>query len=128
EDGESARIVTPFDVSVAGTPTHPHIVVRGELDVATSPGLRSTLNNLLDRGATELTLDFAGVSFVDSSGLGGLVGTYKRLQEDGSGTIRIVGTQASVRKVFQITGLHDALLHDGRALGHRRSGNGTRSP
>jgi anti-anti-sigma factor len=50
------------------------------------------------------------VSFVDSSGLGVLVGTYKRLREDGNGSIKIVGAQASVRKVFEITGLESALL------------------
>ena len=89
------------------------MTVRGEVDVATSPELRSKLDELLDRGATDVTLDFGAVSFVDSSGLGVLVGAYKRLQENGTrGAIRIVGTQASVRKVFEITGLQSALLDD----------------
>jgi anti-anti-sigma regulatory factor len=39
-----------------------------------------------------------------------LVGTYKRLREDDTGSIRIVGAQSSVRKVFEITGLEAALL------------------
>ena len=113
EDGDRPGIVTPFAIEIAGTPTQPIVTVMGEVDVATSPDLRARLNELIDRGATELVLDFTRVSFVDSSGLGVLVGAYKRLQESGSaGAIRIVGTQASVRKVFEITGLQSALLHD----------------
>jgi anti-anti-sigma factor len=110
EDG--SIMVTPFSVEVRGDPTTPVVVVRGEIDVATSPELRNHLNTLVARNAKNITLDFSEVSFVDSSGLGVLVGTYKRLREDGKGTIRIVGAQASVRKVFEITGLQTALLDD----------------
>jgi anti-sigma B factor antagonist len=109
---EGSTMVTPFAVEVTGDRTSPVVEVRGEIDVATSPQLRNELNALVTQGARDLTLEFTGVSFVDSSGLGVLVGTYKRLREDGSGRIRIVGAQASVRKVFEITGLEAALLDD----------------
>jgi anti-sigma B factor antagonist len=112
DGGEGSLMVTPFAVEVGGDPSAPVIVVRGEIDVATSPQLRNELNGLLTRGARHITIEFGDVSFVDSSGLGVLVGTYKRLREDGSGTIRIVGAQPSVRKVFEITGLESALLDD----------------
>jgi len=103
-------MVTPFAVEIGGDPAAPVIVVRGEIDVATSPQLRNELNALIARGAQHITVEFGDVSFVDSSGLGVLVGTYKRLREEGSGSIRIVGAQPSVRKVFEITGLESALL------------------
>jgi anti-sigma B factor antagonist len=109
---ESAIVVTPFFVEVSGEPASPMVVVRGEIDVATSPQLRNDLNALITRGARDITLDFSGVSFVDSSGLGVLVGTYKRLRDDGDGNVRIVGAQPSVRKVFEITGLEAALLEN----------------
>jgi len=105
-------MVTPFGVEVTGGPEAPVVVVRGEIDVATSPQLRTELNALVERGARDITLEFAGVSFVDSSGLGVLVGAYKRLRDEGDGSIRIVGAQPSVRKVFEITGLETALLVD----------------
>jgi anti-sigma B factor antagonist len=108
---EGATVVSPFGVEVSGPPATPVVVVRGEIDVATSPQLRNDLSTLIAGGARHLTLDFTAVSFVDSSGLGVLVGTYKRLREDG-GSIRIVGAQPSVRKVFEITGLETALLQD----------------
>jgi anti-sigma B factor antagonist len=104
--------VTPLELDVHGSSTHPVLTAKGEIDVATSPRLRMELTNLIARGATDITLQFAGVTFVDSSGLGVLVGAYKRLREDGDGQIRIVGAQHSVRKVFEITGLETALLTD----------------
>jgi anti-sigma B factor antagonist len=110
DSGDSSIVVTPFGVDVSGPAATPTIVVRGEIDVATSPQLRNELNALVASGARVITLDFAGVSFVDSSGLGVLVGTYKRLRDDDEGSIRIVGAQPSVRKVFEITGLETALL------------------
>jgi anti-sigma B factor antagonist len=110
EAGEASIMVTPFAVEVSGHPTTPLVQVRGEIDVATSPQLRNELDGLLAAGARHLTLAFDDVSFVDSSGLGVLVGAYKRLREVDSGTIRIVGVQPSVRKVFEITGLETALL------------------
>ena len=62
----------------------PVVVVKGEVDVATSPQLRNELNALIARGARSITIEFGEVSFVDSSGLGVLVGTYKRLREEGA--------------------------------------------
>ena len=112
DDEHPGSVVTPLDLAVNGPPTHPSVTVRGEIDVATSPRLRTELMNLIAGGAAEITLHFDGVSFVDSSGLGVLVGAYKRLREDGRGKIRIVGAQPSVRKVFEITGLESALLTD----------------
>jgi anti-sigma B factor antagonist len=109
---EGSIMVSPFAVEVRGDSTAPVVVVRGEVDVATSPQLRNELSSLIARGARDITIEFGGVSFVDSSGLGVLVGAYKRLRDEGNGSIRIVGAQASVRKVFEITGLEAALLQD----------------
>jgi anti-sigma B factor antagonist len=112
DDQGSGSMVTPLQLSVDGPSTHPVVVASGEIDVATSPHLRTELTALIARGATDITIRFDDVSFVDSSGLGVLLGAYKRLRESGNGTIRIVGAQSSVRKVFEITGLETALLTD----------------
>jgi len=112
DDEQAGSVITPLRLDVEGPASHPSVTVSGEIDVATSPRLRAELMNLIAAGATEITLHFGGVSFVDSSGLGVLVGAYKRLHEDGHGAIHIVGAQPSVRKVFEITGLEAALLTD----------------
>ena len=84
------------------------LAVAGEIDVATSPELRRELHQLADREPTCLVLDLSDVTFIDSSGLGVLVGALKRLREEDRGDILVLeGLQEPVRKVFDITGLTD---------------------
>jgi len=100
---------TPFTLEVGGSDERPQVLVSGEIDVATSPILREELTVLVERGARDCTIDISDVAFVDSSGLGVLVGLYKRLAET-NGTVRVVGARPAVRKVFEITGLETILL------------------
>jgi anti-sigma B factor antagonist len=79
--------------------------VRGEIDVATSPRLKEHLTAVLDQGAKFVTLDLSDLGFIDSSGLGVLVGAHKRLLESGGETMTLRGLQEPVRRVFEITGL-----------------------
>jgi anti-sigma B factor antagonist len=84
------------------------LAVAGEIDVATSPELRRELHQLADREPARLVLDLSDVTFIDSSGLGVLVGALKRLREEDRGDILVLeGLQEPVRKVFDITGLTD---------------------
>ena len=99
-------VLTPLALERRGTPTQPIIVAHGEIDVATSPILRSELAVVLTLRPDEITLDLRDVGFVDSSGLGVLVGALKRLREGGGHRFVIVGAQDAVRKVFSITGLN----------------------
>ena len=90
----------------AGGAPNPVVVVHGELDVSTSPMLREELSAVLDEHPDSLTLDFGDVSFVDSSGLGSLIGALRRLRETDDGrSLRILHTQPAVARVFEITGL-----------------------
>jgi anti-sigma B factor antagonist len=82
----------------------PVLVARGEIDVYTSPDFRRELQALVGGDATRVIVDFAAVDFIDSSGLGVLVGALKRMNERG-GEITIRGLTPSTRKVFDITGL-----------------------
>ncbi|HEX5587828.1 MAG TPA: STAS domain-containing protein [Acidimicrobiia bacterium] len=92
----------------SGDAHHPVIEAAGEIDVATSPLLRAELAEALEQGPDTVTLDLARVSFIDSSGLGVLVGALKRLREhQADATLRVVHTQDAVRKVFDITGLDE---------------------
>jgi len=82
-----------------------HVVtLAGELDSHTAVALRHRLVALVEGGATSITFDLADLEFVDSTGLGVLVGTQKRLrQHDGDLVIRSL--RPSARKAFEITGL-----------------------
>jgi anti-sigma B factor antagonist len=83
---------------------HTVISVSGEIDVYTAPSLRERLNELVAAGHYDLIVDMAGVEFLDSTGLGVLVGGLKRVRSH-DGTLRLVCAQEKILKVFRITGL-----------------------
>jgi anti-sigma B factor antagonist len=80
------------------------ITVNGEIDVYTAPSLRERLNELVASGHYDLVVDMGGVEFLDSTGLGVLVGGLKRVRSH-EGTLRLVCSQEKILKVFRITGL-----------------------
>lgn len=84
----------------------PLLVARGEIDAYTSPDFRRELQALIDVDSTRVVVDFSAVDFIDSSGLGVLVGALKRMRER-DGEIVLRGLTPSTKKVFDITGLTD---------------------
>jgi anti-sigma B factor antagonist len=80
------------------------IEVSGEIDVYTAPRLRETLVSLVDAGNYRLIVDMEGVEFLDSTGLGVLVGGLKRVRAFDGG-IDLVCTQGRILRIFRITGL-----------------------
>lgn len=84
------------------------VSVYGEVDVATAPSLREQLIDLVSDGSTNLVLDLEGVDFLDSTGLGVIVSALKRARTQG-GDLRLVCTQARIRRLFEITGLDKAV-------------------
>jgi len=80
------------------------IVVTGEVDVYTAPKLREQLVELVGDGHYHLVVDLTGVDFLDSTGLGVLVGGLKRVRSH-DGSLRLVSDQERILKIFRITGL-----------------------
>ena len=80
------------------------VTLRGEIDVYTAPRLRQTLIDLVEGGATDIVVDMEKVDFLDSTGLGVLVGGLKRVK-DREGSMKLVATQDRILKIFDITGL-----------------------
>ena len=116
DDGETFGVEARWDGSSVV------VTVRGEVDAATCEGLRAALLDVTERGAAQVAIDLHDVSFIDSSGLGVIVGAVKRLggtpaydaPDDGSRCpLRVVGLQPSIRRVFELTGL-GALCEPGR--------------
>jgi anti-sigma B factor antagonist len=83
------------------------VQVTGEVDVYTAPMLRERIRELAASGAVHLIADLGPVDFLDSTGLGVLVGGLKRLREDG-GSLALVITTPRLLRIFQITGLTKA--------------------
>ncbi|MCP2340356.1 MULTISPECIES: STAS domain-containing protein [Actinomadura] len=80
------------------------ITVEGEIDVYTAPKLREKLIDLVNKGKFHLLVDMEKVEFLDSTGLGVLVGGLKRVRAH-DGSLELVCTQERILKIFRITGL-----------------------
>ena len=80
------------------------VSVSGEIDVYTSPVLRERLIEAMDGGCETIIVLLDGVGFIDSSGLGVLVGALRRAKERNGGLV-LVCSREQVLKVFRITGL-----------------------
>ena len=78
--------------------------VGGEVDAYTAPRLRERVVQLLADGVRHVVADLREVDFLDSTGLGALVGSLKRLREQ-DGSLRLVTGQERVMQVFRLTGL-----------------------
>jgi anti-sigma B factor antagonist len=83
---------------------HTVVVVGGEIDVYTAPKLREQLIDLVSAGSYHIIVDMENVEFLDSTGLGVLVGGLKRVRAH-DGSLRLVCTQERILKIFRITGL-----------------------
>jgi anti-sigma B factor antagonist len=81
--------------------------VRGEVDLATAPRLREKLVELASAGVKQVVVDLDQVDFLDSTGLGVLIGGMKRFRSL-EGDLSLVCTQQRITKVFEITGLNRA--------------------
>ena len=71
------------------------------LDAAAAPAFKAALREIIDRGDTRIVIDFSRVQFMDSSGLGALVGCLKYL--GARGTLEIARPSSAVMKVFELT-------------------------
>lgn len=76
----------------------------GEIDVSNSTAFKDELYNIIDNSNNHITLDFAGLRYIDSAGLGILVGAYKRLKQRNS-SMNIINAVENIKKLFIITKL-----------------------
>jgi anti-sigma B factor antagonist len=83
---------------------HRILEVGGEIDVYTAPQLRERLTALVEAGDRQVVVDLARVEFLDSTGLGVLVGALRRLRGV-DGELSLVCAQERLLKIFRITGL-----------------------
>ena len=95
------------------------VVIAGELDHYAAPQIRHMLDDLLrDPGVTDLVLDLENLTFMDSSGIGVLLGRLRILQSRG-GTLSVQNMQPPVEKLFRLSGLQ-------RVIGIEQSKRGGR--
>jgi anti-sigma B factor antagonist len=84
------------------------IAVRGEIDLFTAPALKDALGEAIEGGVDRIVVDLSETGFLDSTGLGVLIGALKRLRAR-DGLLTIVNVDESIAKTFEITSLDQIL-------------------
>ena len=81
------------------------VAAAGEIDISVAPMLRAELIGLIGGGVRRLVVDLTWTDFIDSTGLGVLIGSLKRIRSH-DGEMALIITDPRVFKVFEITGLN----------------------
>ena len=85
---------------------------QGEIDFATGPQLKDAITELLVAGEVHLVVDLLKVDFIESTGLGALIGGRRRAHAL-KGSLVLVCTEDQMLKIFRITGLDKVFsIHD----------------
>jgi anti-sigma B factor antagonist len=87
------------------------LCVEGDIDLATAPGLRADVIELLDRRRANVVIDFVGVTFMDCSGIRVLIELEHLLASSGH-QLRLVHLPRRARLTIDVLGLADALHLD----------------
>ncbi len=79
--------------------------IAGELDLETSNNFKNILNDSINQKMANIVLDCSELTFIDSTGLGILINTYKKIKDD-QYVINIKNPKQNVNKLLNITGLN----------------------
>jgi anti-sigma B factor antagonist len=101
---KEVREGSELDIALEEVGDHSIIVLSGEVDVYSAPKLRDTIRNLVEEGRYRIVVDLEEVAFLDSTGLGVLVGGLKRVKHH-QGELGIICNQERILRIFRITGL-----------------------
>jgi len=78
----------------------------GDIDAYAAPQLRDRVTGLAGNGIVHIIVDLRGAAFLDSAGLGGLVGSRKELRARG-GSLTLVASSDRILQALRIAGLSD---------------------
>ncbi|GAA0702654.1 STAS domain-containing protein [Paraclostridium ghonii] len=81
-----------------------NVEINGELDVAGADKVKAYLNRLIEEQPVDIKIDFTNLEYIDSTGLGALIGVLKRLKVNEK-DIYVLNPRKNVKKIFSITGL-----------------------
>jgi len=96
---------------------------KGRLDVDSALDFRERVKGLVESGVSQLVVDLGDVSFVDSTGLGAIIGGLRRTRQVG-GDLRIARPREEVRMLLELTSL-DRVLRPYESLEEALPGPGT---
>ncbi len=87
-----------------------YILISGELDEYTAPSVRKNLDLLLDteKGFVQIVMDLSELTFMDSTGVGVLIGRYKKMRESNK-PIFITNPSRVAERIFKMSGLYEIM-------------------
>lgn len=86
------------------------VKLSGEIDHHSIRDIREEIDKMLDQtGAVNVAFDMTDVNFMDSSGIGLLMGRYKRVRSYG-GQVIIIGATPSVKRILKMSGIGDIMI------------------
>jgi len=78
--------------------------IDGEMDINTYKKVKDKLNEIIDEESIDIELDFENLSYIDSTGIGVLIGILKKLNKNEQSLI-IKNARENIKRLFNITGL-----------------------
>jgi anti-sigma B factor antagonist len=104
-----ASVRSPFTLTDEGFSEQiVFVAVTGDLDLWSAPALEQRLGACLEQGQCWIVVDLSRASFLDSSGLGALTNSMRRIERKG-GRLVVINTDPQLRRVFELTGLQRVL-------------------
>jgi anti-sigma B factor antagonist len=95
----------PFAIEDVDVDRDRHVIeLAGQVDLYTAPEFKERMAQAIERKKTRIAVDVTGVTFMDSTALGVLVGALKRVRPL-NGAIVVVVTDERIRNLFELTGL-----------------------
>ncbi|MBG6191202.1 anti-sigma B factor antagonist [Arthrobacter sp. CAN_A212] len=88
--------------------TYTEVKADGRLNMVSAPELREFVSGLITEGSSRIVINLEQAVFMDSSGLGALIGCLKAARQAG-GDLRIAGVQPQVKMVLQLTSMDKVL-------------------
>lgn len=87
-----------------------YVLLSGELDEHSASGIRRSLDTLIDteKGFNQLVMDLSELEFMDSTGIGVLIGRYKKLKQYNK-PIYITNPSTQAEKIFKLSGLYQIM-------------------
>lgn len=81
------------------------VQLNGELDHHSAEEVRSKLDDFIEKEKLNfMIMDFSKVSFMDSSGIGVVIGRYKKLTQK-KGRLAVINVEGNIKKVFELSGM-----------------------
>lgn len=86
-----------------------HVKLKGELDHHSADYVRHELDKLIgDKSVMQLVFDFSELNFMDSSGIGVILGRYRKMQGRG-GTVSLRGARGQIDKILSMAGMYSVI-------------------